>query len=616
MNKIVRLLLITLGVVVLLLITGLIIAQQIGPKVLLGFLQERVEKETHGRYVVKLDSLDFDLWSMNVHLGELELKRDSGVQTYAGIPLLDKFDVEARYSSLDINYFHLFRFVFFNVIKVSELRLKDPVFILRKNRSYNPDASASQSEPLLPEKVDSIHLDTVLADTFAARELRESGSVFFPTFIVDDLLVSNASLALYDGIKPFPIQSLEGLELHLVDVHSSQDAPFSAEDLSVSVKHGSTLVSKNTARLEVSGLYVTPDTFHIDTLHFGHIVNPYRINRIKGFRASWLDIVVQDLNLQGIHYERLIADTSLIIDKVSLGQLYLTLFKDKAEPVINPAYKPLPGEQIRNIPLDVEIDTIEILSANLHIEMQAAKANRPGSIDLNDLYLLATNVTNLPEALERNRTMEFFVEGYINKLCPVQVDFQFDLMSPEGAYETFAEVEPVDITVINPFMASQFFIDFKSGYVEEMTFHYEGNNKVNVGEMDLQYRNLRVERAKNFSKYMEGHPHTGFFAGIGNMLAPRNRSKERKHYKTAAIYYEKEYNRDVIHGLIQSMLSGIVSSVGLATKNLEKRQKQADQLDAEDIAESGRKARKKARRAEKKKQKEKAREKRHQQKEN
>ncbi len=602
---------IALGIVVVLLVAGLIVAQKVGPKMLLGYLQERVAKETRGRYSLQMDSLDFDLWSMNVHLGKLELKRDSSVNAYSGIPLLDKFDVEAHYTALDVNYFNLFRFVLFNVIQVEDLKLKDLAFVLRKNRSYDPDSPAAEADL---QQVDSIHLDTILADTDAARELRESGSVFFPTLIVDDLLVSNASLALYDGLKPYPIQSLEGLELHLVDVHSSQDAPFSAEDLSVSVRHASTLVSKNTARLEVSGLHLTPDTFHMDTLHFGHIVNPYRINRIKGFRASWLDIVAHDLNLTGIDYERLIADTALIIDKVSLGQLYLTLFKDKSEPVINPAYKPLPAEQIRSIPLDIEIDTVEVLSADLHVEMQAAKATRPGSIDLNDLYLLVTHVTNLPDALERNQTMEVFVEGFINRVCPVMVDFRFDLTSPESAYQAHAEVGPVDITAINPFMASQFFIDFKSGYVEEMSFYYDGNNKVNVGEMDLQYRDLRVERAKNFKKYMEKHPHTGFFAGIGNMLAPRNRSKDQKHYKTAVIYYEKEFNRDVIHGLIQSMLSGVVSSVGLATKNLEKRQKQAEELDSEDIQESAEKAKRKARRAEKKKGKEHVRESRHQRK--
>jgi hypothetical protein len=63
------------------------------------------------------------------------------------------------------------------------------------------------------------------------------------------------------------------------------------------------------------------------------------------------------------------------------------------------------------------------------------------------------------------------------------------------------------------------------------------------------------------------------------------------------IYYEKEYNRDFIHGTIMSLLSGAESSFGLKTKNLEKREEEAAQLDATDTEQSAQKALEKAEKA-------------------
>ncbi len=590
---------------------GLVLFQQFGPKRLLTFLKNRVEVETNSRYTLTLDSLDFDLWSLSVHLGSLQLERDTSVQSYSGISLLDKFDVYVDYKSLDVNYFNLFRFVFYNTIKVSEFKLVNPYVELIKNRSYDPEASEAAAQPESQSiETDRIQADSILADTLAYQEFQESGSVFMPTLIVEDLLIAEADFLLFDGRKPKPIQEIRGLSLHLQDVHSDQDAPFSAEDLSIAVDSASTLVAKNTAELELFNLFVSPDSFHMDSMHYGHIIDPYRINRFKGFRAAWMDIQIQDLDLKGVHYDRMIADTALLIDRITVGNLWLNMFKDKAEKKINPAHKALPAELIRSVPLDLEIDTLEVVHANLHVEMQAAKAIAPGYIDLMDLYLIITNLTNMEEALAKNPIMEVYAEGNIMQAGPVSVDFKFDLPSAEDHYTARASAGPMDIRAINNFLGSQFFIEFKSGYVEEMTFEYEGNNKANVGQMDLEYRNLKVQKLQDFEQFLEGHPHTGFFAGIGNMLVPKNRSKDQKKYKTAVVYYEKEYNRDVIHGLIQSMLSGIMSSVGLASKNLEKKMHQAENLTKEDTQKSAAKAQHQAEKVDRKEQKQAARKKR------
>ena len=99
---------------------------------------------------------------------------------------------------------------------------------------------------------------------------------------------------------------------------------------------------------------------------------------------------------------------------------------------------------------------------------------------------------------------------------------------------------------------------------------------------------------KEYQKYIEGKPNTGFIAGVGNILIPSNRSRQTKGYKQAVIYYEKEYNRDFVHGNAMSIVSGLASSVGFGSKNLGKKQQKASQLDETSTLNSAEKALKKA----------------------
>jgi hypothetical protein len=84
--------------------------------------------------------------------------------------------------------------------------------------------------------------------------------------------------------------------------------------------------------------------------------------------------------------------------------------------------------------------------------------------------------------------------------------------------------------------------------------------------LDFAYSKLRVRKLKDYEIYLADKPNTGLLAGLGNMIMRNNLSLDDKHYKPGVIYYEKEYNRDFIHGTIMSLLSGATSSMGLTSR--------------------------------------------------
>ncbi len=558
-----------------------LLARIYSPTYFIPYLIEKVEEETNGRYslAINSDSVQVRIISMSLNLGPTEFRRDTSIQVNSGIGFLDKFDVYAGFQSLKINSLHILKFALFKQIEIDDISFDRPNIVIRKNINYVPDNEGVIEEGDVALSDVNYDADSVLADTTALEEFHQSRNAFLPEMSLDNFSIKGATFAFYDGRKKYPIQEVQGLDFSFSGFESDETDDISVEDASIYISSASSLVSRNIARLTVEGVSINPDSIHVDSLHFGHIIDPYQINKIRGFRASWLDIGVKNLGVEGLHPGELINDSTILIDKISIGNVGLHLFKDKEELKINPAHKGLPSENIRNIPALVKIDTVQIKHGDLVIDMEAPKADAPGRIALNQFHAQIQNITNIPEYLSINPMMQLNADFAIMNSANLNLNATFKIDSPEDQFWVTCNSAPFDVTILNSFIGSQFFIEFSDGSIESMSFEFEGNNKANVGTLDLEYNDLKIQKLQDHEKYMEGNPNTGFIAGVGNFLIQHNRSKQDNNYKPGVIYYEKEYNRDFIHGTIMAMLSGITSSLGFTSKNLEKKQEEAAHLD-------------------------------------
>lgn len=593
---------ISITVILLLIFISGLLFRIYSPQYFIPYVIDQVQKETNGRYTLAInsDSVKVRLLTMNLDLGHTEFKRDSLVDENSGIDFLDKFDAHVQFESLHISALQVLKFVVNKRIRVEEIILDKPAILITKNIHYRPDEITKENSDGIPPTVIDYDADSVLADTLAWKEFHESRAAIKPYIRVDTFRIDDASFAFYDGRKSYPVQEVHGLDFNLLGFVSDEHDDIEMEDASVHIDSVSSLVSKNLARLTVKGIDVHPDSVHIDDFYFSHIVDRYRINRIKGFRASWLNVHVNDIDIDGIHPGRLVSDSILNIDKASIGYVSLYLFKDKEELIINPAHKALPPEQIRQIPIPILVDTIEIKSGDFIIDMEAPKAIAPGRITLNQFHAQILNLTNDKKALKENQIMALQAEYALMDSAKVNLDAEFQIDSPDDKFKVNCQVAPFNVSILNGFLGSQFFIEFPRGDIENMSFQFEGNNKANVGTMDFEYSNLKVTKLKNYEQYIDGKPSTGFITTIGNMLIPNNRSSQAKNYKQAVIYYEKEYNRDFIHGTIMSLVSGVTSSMGFSSKNLEKKENKASQLDDTATLQSAEEVQKKADKASKK----------------
>ena len=578
-----------------LLVSILLLFKIFAPSYLIPYVIDQVDEETNGRYQlsVSADSLQIRFIDMSVSLGNTEFKRDSSVQTYSQIEFLDKFDVHAKFESFNIKAFNLLTYLLTDQMVLDEISLVRPEIVIRKNSTYlpqspvggqNPEGTGKSPTPIIESSA------SPLADSVAWKEFKLAGSKHLPHLKVKKFEIDDASFAFFSSQGTRPIQEVKGLTFDIIEFQLRRRSEVAVEDVSLTIDFFGSLLGKNTAMIKVHGAALHPTSFHIDSLFFGHIVDKYDINKIKGFRASWLDVGVKNIDLVGMHPASLINDSTIIVDKVAVGDLQLYLFKDKEEPKINPEHKPLPQEMIRNLDSQIMIDTFQLLNANLVIDMEAPQSHKPGRVDFYNTELFISNITNIEKELQKNHEMVVKLKSLLFGKFPIQLNYNLNLVSDANEFTAYCEVQPFDMKQLNGFIGSQFFVEFSDGYVDGLNFSFDGNKQANVGEMDFEYHDLKISKLSGYEEYLDGKPNTGFITGVGNIIIPKNRSKQQKGYKSAAVYYEKEFNRDLIHATIMSMVSGFMSSVGLSSKNVEKKREKAESLGEADIEKSSQKA--------------------------
>jgi hypothetical protein len=567
--------------ITLFMITAMVAFQAFGVEYIRNLIIKQVEKDTNGRYELVLDEFEFSFVGGYLYMGGVTFQRDTLVHTYSGEALLDKFNVYGEFNAIDVSAFKWLRLIFGGTIHVNELKLLNPLISIEKNRNYvMVESTGSDSVATAISSVE-------LADSNAMDELKEATREFFPPITVGNLSVLGGYFTFYDGLVDYPIQKIDGLSLVLSDVYYEDGSQvYDAEDLNFHLDSASTLVSQNMAKLSIEGLYISYDTFHINNLHYGHLVSPAAVNRIKGFRASWLNIDVNHINLQLLDFGKMVEENSLLISQMNIGSLYVHFFKHKQERRINPEFKPLPQELLQSIPFKFAMDRLNVRHASVLIEMQAPDATSSGILTIDSASLSVANATNIPSKMDSNPVMELNLTSKLMKEAPASLSFKFILNSPQMDYQTELNAGPMPAALLNGFLGSQFFIEFKSGYIDKIKLSYKGNNRANVGNMVFNYRNLRLSQLKNPELYMVDSPKRKFLSGVANMLIAKNNTPDMKKYHTGLVFYEREYNRDFMHGMIMSLLSGLMSSLGYGNQSEETVQRKLDALDGQSLQRS------------------------------
>ena len=430
-------------------------------------------------------------------------------------------------------------------------------------------------------------------------------------YLSDTVSQSNSTKKLPDFVVPvsFSSSNLTIQNTRLIystpsaQKHFLNDLRFDIEiDSLASLKGDNFNLTKmsDDARLRVYNFKINlPDSlnkFGFDTLLVSNAASDVRITNLTftpryskyeygvkaGFQADWKDLLIRTITFKNLKMFDLIEKNDFSCQKIIIDDGHLDLFKDKQLPYPSDRKIPMLQESIKNAPLRIELDTIEIKNIDIRQTTLQSSGLTEGSITFANTNSTITNITNDSLDLQSNPILKVEANSKIMGKGNLSANLAFDMIAPDNLFFFDARLGSMDAREFNNILEATAFVKVRSGTIKSINLQATANSSYAYGNMSFLYNNLKVEayNKKNLKTKGMGVTLKSFFANT--FVVKKNNSKYKLFGRRGSMYYERDPSRISLDYAAKTALSGVVSSIGARNNSKEIKRVQKEQQEKRD----------------------------------
>lgn len=300
-------------------------------------------------------------------------------------------------------------------------------------------------------------------------------------------------------------------------------------------------------RLEIAGIRLKS---HYDRFSFSSYID---------YQSDWFDLDLDRITLDQIDTKALV-NGQLRAKHLKLHNADFVVFRDLNIPIDSTKYVPLLQEALGRVNHKFIIDTISV-NANIKISILPKDGESVGYISFDELngsiYGLGAPFSSLSEPVRLKTS------GKINQRGDFEAQVYFPLNSDPAQYYFEGKVYPMDLASLNDMLVPLAAVEVRSGITEGISFSFEGNNDFSEGDMNLRYKNLRVN-ILNPETYESGGGGAAFRTFFANTFIFKKRNPSFFKLRKGRVFYERDKNRSIFNFWAKSLLSGAISSIGIS----------------------------------------------------
>lgn len=300
----------------------------------------------------------------------------------------------------------------------------------------------------------------------------------------------------------------------------------------------------------------------VNGFHYNTIPAKYEYGNTLGVQRAWLDIKSRKIEIFHLDYPALIDDRNLKADKLVSSGFQVSGFKDKRVPEDPDFRPPMPSEFIFSLPNQVVVDTIALNKAGINFEILQKGASKPGYITFTDLNAEVYGLTNKNELLQQDPIVNMRAQATVMNEGFLVANFKFNFLEQTHSYN--AVMSEMDLQALNPILVPVAFVRIRSGNMNRLQFEAEASHSYSKGEMAFKYDDLKIS-VINKKKVGEEDPKevndaiASFFA---NTFLVNRKNPRLFSFKKGNIYYERDSTKSIFHYWAQSVITGMISSIG------------------------------------------------------
>jgi len=497
--------------------------------------------------------------------------------------------VELHVKRLTISHMHPFKLYFDHVLDIGEVILKAPEIKVSYELNHTKDTAARDNRTTwqkLSKTLRSVHIGQIVLGDVKFKYEDYSGNKLAISELKEmnlgatDLLIDSATQT--DRSRVLFCRDIDA-DLNNYTANTSNGL----YTYSIKALH----LSTQTSKLTLEGLDLQP----IETSAF------FEKSRKDRFDIHLDSLEVDRFDYITYHKYRIINASHLLLNK---GSLNIFTNPNKKKPTTDKV-KTYPNFGLKELKADLNIDTIDARGVDITYTELNHKSGKAGTITFDHSSGRFLNVTNNPQALQKNNICMAALTSYFMNRGKVNVIFKFNLTDANVPFSYKGDVGPMDLRALNKGIMALGLVKINTGKLNRFEFDINADNQVAKGRVSLLYDSLKVTVLKpdtNNDRLKHAVIPT-LFANI-MVLKHDNPDKPGGVPRSFYVTYNRPKDYPFFKTIWHTLLTGIKPCVGLDEK-MQKTVK--DKIAQQSIKKQERelkKAARKQRRAERKQKKE------------
>lgn len=336
--------------------------------------------------------------------------------------------------------------------------------------------------------------------------------------VVGELKISGGTFTLMkDTLKQLQLDDYN-VSLERVETSSKtleKKIPFTYQDYAIQggalYYHASLLQT-----LKVDSLNLTKDEAVFR--HLQWLPNYSRQDYIKviPYEKDLMKINLQRLKIHDYQFEfegkHPRFETSLVLlDSIDVNIYRNKLVKD------DPREKKMYSRMIRELPLKLKIDSLQVIGADLSYEEVQEKTERTGKVFFKDMDIVGTDITNIHLEREDFPVTKLNIATQFYGVAPLNVQWQFKTNQLSDEFRIQGESHHIPADAVNLFFEPGMNLKAKGEGIQGLYFDFEGDSETAGGKYKMVYDDFNIQVLKD-----NGQKKSDFLSAIANIFVKHN----------------------------------------------------------------------------------------------
>ena len=432
----------------------------------------------------------------------------------------------------ELNGFEWYKFLLSKSLSIDELLFVEPIFKVNVKADSIKKSNGQTLQNLFNDVLSRADLKQFQIEN-GSVVVKENDSVVKGQIHSINLLASEIetdSLILTD-IIPF---KLGGLEINI-------DSSFYQIDAYTKANFGNLKYSIANKQLLIKGLGLEYDEDWV------------AISKARGIQNDVIEFELNELMITGMNLSSSFW-TNLDIDahKMEISGLSLSLKRNKNLQRPPDEKKPMFNGMVDRIPYNIDLDSINIIDANITYGELSVNKHITGEIQLNDINGSITKFSTFPERQKEFGEFKAEFNAKLNNSANMVVSFLIPYN--KDAFKLHTKIASMDMSAFSKSLVPLLGVEIKDGRMKRFEYfmnagYYQSQNKLIIDYENLQLTVLNeVENGE--------HHKNNFISSIANVAIRRDNLPENKRYQTASYLTKRNIYRSPFQYVVAGILDG------------------------------------------------------------